>query len=156
MFFTQLALRKDSFIDFVRRNVSGTFREVGVLLLDVSVKMEIIDFLLPRIKQKLLKNITITPQKNMIGTDYVQPLSQFMRVKLGACFGLGPFTLDIMIKTMIRQSFFEVAIQSRGGELESGRNVTGMFLWTKLINESSLTFLNLLDALRTEVVKTEV
>ena len=26
---------------------------VGVLLLDVSVKMEIIDFLLPRIKQKM-------------------------------------------------------------------------------------------------------
>ena len=48
------------FIDFVRRNVPGTFRGVGVLLLDVSVKMEIIDvkmeiidFLKPRIKQKL-------------------------------------------------------------------------------------------------------
>ena len=40
--------------------------------------------------------------------------------------------------------------------MESGRNITGMFLWTKLINESSLTFLNLLDALRTEAVQTEV
>ena len=116
MFFTQLALREDSFIDFVRRNVSGTFRGVGVLLLDVSVKIEIIDFLLQRIKQKLLKNIIITPQTFPIGIDYVQPLSQFMRVKLGACFGLGPFTLDTMIKTMIRRSFFEVAIQSQGGD----------------------------------------
>ena len=69
MFFTQLALREDSFIDFVQRNVSGTFREVGVLLLDVSVKMEIIDFLLPRIKQKLFQNIITTPQKFLIGID---------------------------------------------------------------------------------------
>ena len=79
-----------------------------------------------------------------------------MRVKLGACFGLGPFTLDTMVKTVIRGSFFEVTIQSQGGGLKSGRNITRMFLWTKLINESSLTFLNLLDVLRTEVVKTEV
>ena len=57
---------------------------------------------------------------------------------------------------MIRGSFFEVAIQSQGGMLESGRNITGMLLWTNLINGSSLTFLNLQDALRTEVVKTEV
>ena len=34
-------------------NVSGTSRAVGVLLLAVYVKIEIIDFLLPRIKQKL-------------------------------------------------------------------------------------------------------
>ena len=87
---------------------------LGVLLLDISVKMEIIDyFLLPRIKQKLLKNIIITLQKFLIGIDYVQPLSQFMRVKLGACFGLGLFTLDTMIKTMIRGSFLEVDIQSQ-------------------------------------------
>ena len=39
---------------------------VGVLLLDVFVKMEIIDFLLPRIKQKMLENIIIT-------LDCVQP-----------------------------------------------------------------------------------
>ena len=51
---------KGRLIDFVRRNVHGTFRgggggEVGlrVLLLDVSVKLKIIDFLQPRIKQKL-------------------------------------------------------------------------------------------------------
>ena len=55
VFFTQLALREDSFLDFFWRNVSGTFRGAGVLLLDVSVKMEIIDVLLPRIKQILLK-----------------------------------------------------------------------------------------------------
>ena len=48
-------LREDSFIDFVWRNVSGTFRGVGILLLDVSVKMEIIDLLLPRIKQNSSK-----------------------------------------------------------------------------------------------------
>ena len=33
--------------------MSGTFSGLGVLLLDVSVKMEIIDFLQPRIEQKL-------------------------------------------------------------------------------------------------------
>ena len=36
---------------------------VGVLLLNVSVKLEIIDFLQPRIKQKLSENIIITPEK---------------------------------------------------------------------------------------------
>ena len=87
--------REDSFVEFVQRNVSGHSGGRG-LLLDVSVKMENIDFLLPRIKQKLLKNIIITPQKFLIGIDYVQPLSQFMRVKFGACFGLGPFALDTM------------------------------------------------------------
>ena len=52
----------DSYIDFVWRNIPGTFMGVVVLLLDVSVKMEIIDFPQPRIKQKLV-----------IGIDYVQP-----------------------------------------------------------------------------------
>ena len=37
-----------SFIDFVWRNVSGMFRGVGVMLHDVSVKMEFIDFLQSR------------------------------------------------------------------------------------------------------------
>ena len=46
----QAWLREDSFIDFVRGNVPGTFRGVGALLLDISDKMEIIDFLQPRIK----------------------------------------------------------------------------------------------------------
>ena len=32
-------IREDSFIDFVWRNVPGTFKGEGVLLLDVSVKM---------------------------------------------------------------------------------------------------------------------
>ena len=53
---------EDSFIDFVRRNVPGTFRGVRVLLLDFSVKMEIIDFLQQKIKQKLRENI-ITHEK---------------------------------------------------------------------------------------------
>ena len=51
----QAWLREDSSIDFVRRNVPGTFRGVGVLLLDVSDKMEIIDFLQPRINQNCKK-----------------------------------------------------------------------------------------------------
>ena len=51
----QAWLREDSFIDSVRRNVPGTFKGVGVLLLDVSDKMEIIDFLQPRIKQNCKK-----------------------------------------------------------------------------------------------------
>ena len=110
-----MALREDPFIDFVRRNVPGTFRGVGVLLLDIFVKIEITDFLLPRIKQKLLQNIIITPQKFLIGIDYVQPLSRCMRVKLGACFGLGPFTLDTMIKTMIRGSFLRLTFSLKEG-----------------------------------------
>ena len=79
-------LREDSFINFVWRNTCGTFRKVEVLLLDVSVKMEIIDFLLPRMTKRLFK-ISITPQKCVIGSDYVQPSSKFLRVrKLGTLF----------------------------------------------------------------------
>ena len=63
-------LREDLFIDFVQRNVTGTFRVVGVLLLDVSVKMEIIDFLQPRIRQKLRENIIITPERCATLTRY--------------------------------------------------------------------------------------
>ena len=66
----------------------------GGLLLDVAVKMEIMDFLMPWIKQKLFKNIIIIPQKCVIGIDYVHPLLQFLGVKLGACFDPGPFILD--------------------------------------------------------------
>ena len=63
-----LLFREDSFIDFVRRNVPGTFGGGGrVLLLDVSVKMEIIDFLQPRIKQELRENIIVTPKKCVTG-----------------------------------------------------------------------------------------
>ena len=53
----QAWLREDLFIDFVRRNVPGTFRGggAGVLLLDISDKMEIIDLLQPRIKQNCKK-----------------------------------------------------------------------------------------------------
>ena len=57
---TLRAIREDSFVDFVWRNVSGTFREVGVLLLDISVEMEFIDFLQPRIKQNCEKNRNYT------------------------------------------------------------------------------------------------
>ena len=65
--------REDSFIDFLRRNVLGTFGGgVGVLLLDVSVELEIIDFLQPRIKQKLQEYIIVTPEKCVIGIDNVQ------------------------------------------------------------------------------------
>ena len=64
---------KGKLIDFGRRNVFETFRGVRVLLLDVSLKLEIIDFLQPRIKQKLRENIIITPEKCVIVIDYVQP-----------------------------------------------------------------------------------
>ena len=63
-------------------------------MLDVPVKMEIIDFAQPRIKQKLPENIIITPDKCVIGIDYVHPCSPFARMILRVCFGLGPFTLD--------------------------------------------------------------
>ena len=106
----QNQLREDSFIDFVRRNVPGTFGGggVGVLLLDVSVKMEIIDFLQPRIKQKLRENIIITPEKCVKCIDYVQLQSPFARMilGLGGCFGPGPFALDTVIETTIRGSFW--------------------------------------------------
>ena len=46
-------------IDFVWINVSG-MQGVGVLLPYAYVNMEIIDFLLPRIKQKMYENIKIT------------------------------------------------------------------------------------------------
>ena len=59
-------------VDFVLRKVPGTFGGVGHLLLDVSVKLEIIDFLQPRIKQKLLEYIIITLEKCVMGIDYVQ------------------------------------------------------------------------------------
>ena len=77
-------------------------------MLDVSVKMDIIDFLQSRIKQKLQENAIITPKKGviLIGIDLVQSSLPFMKMILGACFGLGqsPFALDIAIKTMIRGS----------------------------------------------------
>ena len=46
---------EDRLIDFVWINVSGTSGGggVGVLLLDIYIKMEVIDFLLPRIKQRM-------------------------------------------------------------------------------------------------------
>ena len=110
-FFTQLALREDSFIAFVGET-SLEHSGGRALLPDVSVKEEIIDFLLPQMKEKLFKNTIITLHKLLIEIDYIQPLMQFMREKLGACFGPGPFILQ-MIKTMIRGSFFEVAIQSQ-------------------------------------------
>ena len=82
------------------------------MLLDVSVKIEIIDFLQPRFKQKLRENITMTPVKCVTGIDYVQPSSTFVRVILGAYFGLGQFALDKAIETTIRGAFFEVDVSS--------------------------------------------
>ena len=45
---------------------------VGGLLLDVSVKLEIMDFLQPRMKQQLRENIIITPEKCAVCIDYVE------------------------------------------------------------------------------------
>ena len=67
------SLKEDSFIDSVGTNVPGTVRGVRVLLLDVFVKMEIKDFLQPRIKRKLRENIIITPENCVKAIDYVQP-----------------------------------------------------------------------------------
>ena len=76
--------------------------------------MEFIDFLQPRIKQKLRQNIIITPQKCVIGIDYIHPWSLFVRMILGACFGPGPFALDIAVKTTIRESFWTWHFSRRG------------------------------------------
>ena len=64
-------VREYSFSDFVQRNVPGTFRGGRGLFLDVSVKIEIIDFLQPKIKQKLQENIITEPEK-YVSIDYVQ------------------------------------------------------------------------------------
>ena len=45
--------REYLFIDFVWRNVSGMFRGVRVLFIDISVNLEIKDFIQLRIQQKL-------------------------------------------------------------------------------------------------------
>ena len=91
-----------------------TFRGVGVLLLEVSDKMEIMDFLQPRIKQSC-KNIIITLEKCVIGIDYVHHYLPLVRKILGACFGLGPFTLDTAIDTTIRGSFRNLTFIEEGG-----------------------------------------
>ena len=93
------------------------------MLPDVWIKMEIIDFLQPRIKQKLTEN-TITPEKCVIAIDYVQSSLQCVRMIFGACFGLGldPFAQDMVIKTRI---VLELDISQDG------------FLQTNMISESS-------------------
>ena len=71
---TNYGFREDSSILFGETSL-GHLRHlggVGVLLLGVSVKLKIIDFLQPRIKQKLQQYIIITPEKCVIGIDYVQ------------------------------------------------------------------------------------
>ena len=42
------------------------------MLLDVYVKIEIIDLLQPRLKQKLQENIIITPEKCITGIEYAR------------------------------------------------------------------------------------
>ena len=51
----------------------------------------------------------------MVGIDFVQPSSPFMRMMLRECFGLGPFALDVAIETMIKGSCLEVEICRGGG-----------------------------------------
>ena len=77
--------------------------------------MEIIDLLQPRIKQKLRENIIITPEKCVIGIDYVHHLSPLAGMILGARFGLGPFALDTAIETTIRGSFWNLTFLEEGG-----------------------------------------
>ena len=87
---------------------------VGVLLLDVSVKLEIIDFLQPRIKRKLREYIIIIPEKCVIGIEYVQSLSPFARIIFRACLGPGLFALDMAIDTTIRGSFWNLMFLEEG------------------------------------------
>ena len=44
-------------------------------------------------------------EKSVISIDYVQPSLPHVRMILGACFGLGPFALDMTIETMVRGPF---------------------------------------------------
>ena len=83
------------------------------MLLDFPVKMEIIDFPQPRIKQKLRENIIITPDKCVIGIDYVHPCSRFARMIL-ECFGPGPFALDTADRDHDQRIILELNV-SRGG-----------------------------------------
>ena len=72
-----------------------TFGGGGGLLLDVSVKIEMIDFLQPRITRNTCNRCCI---------HFVHPSLPFARMMLGACFGLGIYALDMAIKTTIRGS----------------------------------------------------
>ena len=47
--------QEHSFVDFVQTNVPGTFGEVGILLVDVSVQVGIIHFLQASIKMNCEK-----------------------------------------------------------------------------------------------------
>ena len=50
-----------------------------------------------------------------MGIDYMFPSLLFVRVILGACFGLGQFALDRGIETTIKGSFWEVKFSQGGG-----------------------------------------
>ena len=109
----------------------------GGLLLDVSVKMEIIDFLQPRIKQKLRENSIITPEKCVIGVDYVHLWSPFARAILVGCFAASPFALDKAIETTIKGLFWNLTFLEEGVGVKEKHPRT--FLRTRSITESFLT-----------------
>ena len=86
----------------------------GVLLLDVSIKMEIIVFLQPRVKKKLRENIIITPEKCLIGVDYVHSLIAICENDSWSMFGPGPFAPNTAIETTIRGSFWNLTFLKEG------------------------------------------
>ena len=65
---------------------------------------------------------------------------EFMRMNLGACFGLGLVALDTANQDHDQRISLELDVSrgGGGGGVGSRRNVAGTFLQTKSINESSL------------------
>ena len=76
------------------------------------------DFPQTIITQKLPENI-ITPEKCVIGIDYVQTSLSLARMILGACFGLhvGPFAQDMAFETAFRGSFCSLTFLREGGRV---------------------------------------
>ena len=101
---------------------------MGVLLFDVSVQIEILNYRFSpaKIKQKLRESVIITPLQCVTDIHYVQPSSQFARMMLGAYLCQGSFAPDMAIETTIRGSFCRLIFPKEGGGLG------------KLMNESSL------------------
>ena len=78
-----------------------------------------------------METIDVLQELIINNCDYVHSWSPFVRIILGACFGLGPFALDTAIETTIRGSFWNLTFLEEG---DRGPEETS----PKSISESSL------------------